>query len=331
MNSPESFSQNQEKSQTEIRENFERKLNTLISSVRVSIEEYEAKLKDGSFEDKDGEPEGLGEKRKQEMEHRISSDMDRVEAMKAKLDSGEEITATNEEVSVDYRHTNPVTKVEHTESININIERKLEEFISFYRKTNIDLPADFEETIRDIWKKNIDEIERCIEENGFNDMLIIPGNIPLAELAEKMKMENGYSLYKVDADFGNVSSSKVDKPRIILYHRVDSLEEIQERYGISPHLGITGDNAYKLYESNPQGYLSTLEDAIILERKYFEDTSKHISVYSANSSQWLPGSMVGPRFVHSRWNPDAGKLGVYASGPGRSAPALGCRATRYFS
>ena len=35
-------------------------------------------------------------------------------------------------------------------------------------------------------------MEKSIQEKGFDDMLIIPGNISLPELSEKMKMESGF-------------------------------------------------------------------------------------------------------------------------------------------
>jgi len=53
------------------------------------------------------------------------------------------------------------------------------------------------------WERNQTEIQQVIEENGFDDVLIVPGNILLADLAEKMKIE-GYFCYQVEEDFSDV-------------------------------------------------------------------------------------------------------------------------------
>ena len=216
------------------------------------------------------------------------------------------------------------------EKIVFNFEAKLQEFILFYQKTGIDLPPDFENTVRDIWERNYDTIKSAIEENGFDGMLIIPGNIPLADLAEKMKMESGYIFYRVKEDFSDIKSQKVDKSRIILFHHMDSLPEIAQKTGLDIHLNITGADAEKLYQANPEDYFGTLEDSIILERKYFEDTGKHLSDYRNKSAQWLPGSRAGARLVYSYWSPGYRELDVIADGLESQRDSLGVRPSRCF-
>jgi MoxR-like ATPase len=238
---------------------------------------------------------------------------------------GKEKRGKTPEISAEYSH--PDGK---KETITLDIEAKLQDFISFYQKTNIDLPPDFEDTIHDIWDRNQVEIEQAIEQNGFDDMLIIPGNIPLADLAEKMKMEKGYYFYQVKDDFSNVVSQNVDIPRIILFHHTDSLPKINKKTGLDVHLNITGADAQKLYQANPENYLSTLEDAIILERKYFEETGKHLSAYTTNSAQWLPGSKAGARLVYSYWGPGSRELVVSADDLTSLDDWLGVRPSRCF-
>ena len=314
-----------EKSQEELRAILEQRLNSLKSPLQEGISEYEQALKDDLFEDEDGEPDGSGEARKEAMQKRLTALIDRAEKMKAKLDSKESLPQQSFEISSTY--TRPDGK---KETLTLDLEAKLQDLLSFYQTTKVDLPPDFEDAIRDIWERNQTEMEQAIEQNGFDDMLIIPGNIPLADLAEKMKMESGYYFYQIKKDFSDVKSQNTDKPRIILFHHSDSLPEIAEKTGLDIHLNITGAEALKLYEANPLNYLATLEDAIVLERKYFEDTGKHMSDYKKKSAQWLPGSGAGARLVGSYCDPDGRKLAVHAGGLADQHDGLGVRPSRCF-
>jgi len=235
---------------------------------------------------------------------------------------GKEKNNQKAEISTEYSH--PDGK---KETITLNLENKLADFISFYKKTNIDLPQDFEDSVREIWDRNQVEIEKAIEQNGFDDMLIVPGNIPLADLAEKMKMEKGYYFYQVEEDFSNVKSQNTDKPRIILYHK-KTLPEVQAETGLDVHLNITAGDALKLFKQNPNEHM-TLPDFMIMERKIFEESGIHISDYTKNSGQWL-NTKVGTRLVTSRWNPGHGELLVGASDPEDRSDNRGLRPARCF-
>ena len=323
-----------EKSQAELRLSLEQKLNSLKSDLDLGIEEYQQALKGGLFEDREEVPddqeedeEGAGEKRKQAMQNRLNSLIKRAQKTKATLDSNEELPQPSQELSVDY--TLPDGSIE---TITLSIEQKLQEFISFYQKTNLDLPPTFETDIQEIWSDNQAEIELAIQENGFDDLLIIPGNIPLPELADKMKMENGYfegSNFTTGGSFAGAVSKGVDKTRIILYHNT-TLPEIQQKTGIDVHLNITLEDADKLYQQHPDYYLATLEDHLILERYHFEDTGEHISDYTKNSGHLLPGTTSGARRVRSVWRPSDGGLGVVADALGSQGPRVGFRLSRSF-
>ncbi|MDP1689028.1 MAG: hypothetical protein Q8L47_02770 [bacterium] len=219
------------------------------------------------------------------------------------------------------------------ESISLNLDTKLQGFLSFYKKTKVDLTPDFEDSISDIWDRNQKDIEKAVEQNGFDDVLIIPGDISLTELAERMKMEDGYYIgvnLDENGSFAGIISQNVDKPRIILFHHIDTLPEITKQTGIDIHLNITGTEAQKLYLTNPKNYLSTLEDAIILERKYYEDTKKHLSDWKNKSAQWLPGSEAGSRSVCSRWSAAYLKYYVNTYSSESRNVHLGVRPARYF-
>jgi DNA polymerase III delta prime subunit len=237
-------------------------------------------------------------------------------------------------ITVQYEHANPTSgKVEHQETISIDIEKKVREFVDFYKKTNIDLPPSFEQDINDVWERNRDEIQKSIEENGFDDLLLVPADLPLPDLADKMKMGNGYyegSNFTSGGGFAGAVSQNVDKPRIILYHNMETLSEITKKTGLDTHLNITGGDMDKLYRANPDHYLSTLEDFLVLERKVFEDTGKHLSDWRKQSANWLPGTKAGARLVGSGWYPDVGKLHVYANDPDNHYEYLGARPSRSF-
>ena len=319
-----------EAKQEKAKEAYKARFNKTVASVEENLAIYNTSLTDGSFEDKEDEVEGEGEKRKKALQARITGLMNRAEKMKAVLDSGENIPEISEEIQVDYTYKNPQTgQIETKETITLNFEEKLQEFVDFYQKTNINLPSDFGETMREIWQRNAEDIQSTIEEKGFDDILIVPSNIPLPELAEKMKMENGYYFYQVKEDFSDVVSQNVDTPRLVLYHKA-TLSKIQKKNGLDVHLNITAGDAEKLFKQNPDQYLSTLEDHIILERKNFDETGEHLSDYTKQSAVWLPGTKCGSRFVYSYWDPEDGELCVDARGADFSYSGLGCRPSRYF-
>ena len=313
-----------EKSQEELRATLEKKLSSLELTLQDGIKEYEQALKEDLFEDAEGEEEGAGEARKEAMQTKLTDLIARAEKMKARLDSSEPLPQTTPEISVTYTH--PDGK---KETITLDFEAKLQDFISFYQKTKVDLPPDFEDTLREIWDRNQAEIEQALEQNGFDEMLLVPTTPDLADLAEKMKMESGYYFYQVKEDFSNVKSQNVDKSRIILIHKA-TLPEIQTKTGLDVYLNITGEEAQKLFKKDPDKYMATLEDFMIMERKVFEETGTHLSDYTKKSSQWLPGSKVGACLVYSDWDPGNHRLGVGARDLEFRRDYLGVRPSRCF-
>jgi len=230
---------------------------------------------------------------------------------------GKEKKGQNSEISANYEH--PDGK---KETITMDFETKLQDFISFYQKTNIDLPPDFEDTIRDLWEKNQDEIEKAIEQNGFDELLIIPPTADIGDLSEKMKMEAGY--------FDNIKSSStvqtldgiplvsknVDKPRLVLAHRTQNLKDRPE---LKKTLNIKGKDV-KMDEA------MRLEDYLVFQNKYFEETGKHLD---EDGWTWL-ATKSGARLVDSRWVPGDRELGVGAIGLGDRHDFLGVRPSRCF-
>ncbi len=247
---------------------------------------------------------------------------------------GKENRVDVSEISINYTYTNPQTnKVEHQETIDLSIETKLTDFISFYKTTSVDLPPDFEDTMRDIWERNFDEIQKSIEENGFNDILIIPSTPDIGDLSKKMKMESGYydginsntTVQTLDGiPFTNQNS---DKPRIILYHN-RTLPEVQTTTGLDVHLNITAEDAMKLFKQHPDKHM-TLPDFLILEAKIFKRSNIHISDWNQKSGQWL-NTQSGTLLVCSCWRPGDHRLAVHAYGSTNQFSSLGVRPSRCF-
>lgn len=80
-----------EKSQAELRDDLEHRLYALRPKLGDAFVEYTHALGDDTFDDKAGEPEGSGEKRKEALQNKIRSFVERAEGMRRQLDSGEDI------------------------------------------------------------------------------------------------------------------------------------------------------------------------------------------------------------------------------------------------
>jgi len=206
------------------------------------------------------------------------------------------------------------------ESIVLDIEKKLDEFISFYKQHAIDLPPNFEDTIKDIWNSNTDDIQASIEQHGFNDMLILPGNIPLDTL--HTAMTEGYNStclgdnFKQGGSFKDAKSAHVDTPRIVLVHKTKNLKDRPE---LADTFNIKGEDV-------DQKNILTLEDYLVFQRKYFEDTGNYLD---ASGWTWV-ATTSGARLVSVYWDPDVGQLDVHADGLEAQDPTLGARPSRSF-
>ena len=314
-----------ETKQEKAKEAYKARFDKTVVSVEENLAIYNTSLTDNSFEDKEDENTGEGEKRKKAMQAKITSLMDRAERMKAVLDSGENIPSTQEEIQADYTYVNPETqKVERQETITINIEEKLQKFTEFYGEMGISLPSNFEEEIKEIWERNAEEIQSTMEEKGFDDILIVPADLDIGELSEKLKMENGYyDWIKTNgttvANLKGIplTSTGTNKPRIILIHKTQNFADRPE---LKATLGV------KAQDVNLEESLS-LEDYIIFQRTYFKETGKHLDI---DGWTWTPRTKSGSRFVNSCWLSDDGRLGVGADDAGDSYSLLGCRPSRYF-
>ena len=80
-----------EKSQAELRDALEHRLYALKPTLDDALTEYSHALGDDTFDDRVGEPEGSGEKRKEALQNKIRVLVERAEGMRRQLDSGAEL------------------------------------------------------------------------------------------------------------------------------------------------------------------------------------------------------------------------------------------------
>jgi MoxR-like ATPase len=207
------------------------------------------------------------------------------------------------------------------ESITLDLEQKIEEFKDFYAINKIDTPPDFEDSIRKIWENNLDEIQKAVEENGFDEMLLMPANIPLPEL--NSKMTEGYkaktwesSNFTEGGGFIKAQSQNVDKPRIVLVHKAQNLKDNPE---LTKTLNVKGQDL-KLDQ------ILTLEDYLVFQRKYFKEKGKHLD---EDDWTWL-ATKSGARLVDASWDPSDERVDVIAIDLGSQGEDLGARPSRSF-
>ena len=310
-----------EKTQAELREALEKRFGTLTADVQANIDNYKQMLEDGTFEDKDGEETGAGDKRKEIAEAKIEGMLDRTEKMKKTLDSKEKLPQAIPQIEATYTFTDPATKKVEQHEITLDLDKKLQEFLDFYKDTGVDVPPDFESDIQDIWERNSPEIQEAIEQNGFDEVLIMPGSISLTELSDKMKMANGYftgSNFDDGAGFAGAKSANVDKPRIVLVHK-DRAQNLADRPELKQTRNIKGQDV-KLDQ------ILTLEDYLVFQKKYFEETGKHLD---ESGYTWLATNS-GARLVSSCWDSGDGELYVHAYDLDVRYGDLGARPSRSF-
>ena len=252
----------------------------------------------------------------EELIHGLRAHLERAEKMKVTLDSKEKLPGFTDSISATY--TRPDKKIE---TITLFIKKKLKENCSLYKKTKLDVPPDFEDSIREIWENNIDNIQKAIEENGFDEMIIVPGNIPLTELNAKMtkryKNATGESPnFKSGGSFAGAKSQNVDKSRIVLVHKTQNLKD---RLELKNTLNVKGEDV-------DQKKILTLEDYLVFQRKYFEETKKHLD---ENGYTWI-ATKSGARLVLADWDLSDKQVHVFANDLDVQNETLGARPSRSF-
>jgi hypothetical protein len=212
-------------------------------------------------------------------------------------------------------------EVKYEADINLDIEQSIESFITFYTKRGINIPPNFRETIREIWYRNHTEIRQAIEQQGFDDMLIVPGNISITEIKDKMEMESGYyewDSFKEGGAYTGATKHHPNKPRIILVHKTQNLKDRPE---LRDTLNIKGQDVVL-------DHALDLDDYMTQGAKFYDDSgqTQHLD---AEGWTWL-ATKSGARLVSSGWRPGDHQLGVFADDLGYRSTDLGVRSARYF-
>lgn len=259
---------------------------------------------------------------------------------------------------------NPETGIE--QAIEINVEKALSEQKVFYRD-RLNLEID-EREVMSIWNKHFAEIKSEIEKYGYDQILIIPDNLPEEEILNQKlieMMEENVSgrkrqvaatykgiNFESGGSFAGVRNSYTPKYRLVLTHGVQNIEDhallkatrdkdVMRLTGLDVdevnRRIVSGEELPVHYEIEMNGQKFTieaegesLEEYIIQERMHFDKTGEHLDAKS-NSSVKLLKSFSGSQVVYSYWVPDVRQLRVDAYDPYSAHGGLGLRLSRSFS
>jgi len=148
----------------------------------------------------------------------------------------------------------------------------------------------------------------------------MPANLDLPDL--HTKMTEGYETtdeepnFKSAGSFASAKSQNVDKSRIVLVHKVQNLNDNPE---LAKTLNIKGEDAIK-------SEILTLEDYLVFQRKYFEETNKHLDEIGFT---WL-ATKAGARLVGAYWSPSKSRITVLTDDLDDLDGDLGARPSRSF-
>lgn len=250
--------------------------------------------------------------------------------------------------------------------IILNIQENLKNYKEFYKShLNLELSKEEEKEIKRIWAKNRKEIQKEMETYGYDYLLLLPENLPdiqtlNAELIETMeepgkgKVKETYQSDNLKEGGGlkEVKTSQAQKTRIIITKNIQNTFQSQDpiieatlNKNIMELTGLTEEKVKKKIENKEPLTMNfkekikdkeipikaeglSLEEYMIFQRMYFNQTNKHLD---EDGWTWFLKSLSGSRVVHSSWFPDYRRLLAYAGGPGYSYDDLGGRPSRSFS
>ncbi len=256
-------------------------ISTLKSNLEVKLEEYKVALEEVRVE---GTTRSVERLRAIEVELETLNIAIEKELNKAGY-SLEEVST----LSTRYEH--PDGRVE---DVTLDIESTLEDFEDFYNTHGIPVPSDFAPKIREIFNNNQIKIREQIKTKGFNKMLVVPGNLSLPDIVDKLQMENGYFLgdnFKNAGGFAiAIEPTYTKNHRLILIH---DAKELTDRPELASTLKITGTDAQN---QNPL----SLTDYLVLAKHHYTQTSEHLG---GTKAIWM-STKSGINLVCVVWFPD---------------------------
>ncbi len=212
--------------------------------------------------------------------------------------------------------------VSNRESNVINLGSEIRDFVDLYQRHDVYLPNNFKDIIVDIWLRNLNEFERVVkEQKGFDKFLILPGDLSLPKLKNQMIIESGYSEsnnFKAGGSFNGAISQNTNKPCLVLVHKAQNFQDCPE---LQQTLNTRGKDV-KLNQA------LTIEGYIIFQRKYFEETGKHIDDDN-HTWTWL-ATKSGAGLIFVRWLYGARQLRVNVADLSYQFGTIGVRPARYF-
>ena len=251
--------------------------------------------------------------------------------------------------------TNPETNEE--KEIKFNLQETIKNWQEFYQKHNLPIPS--EKELRSIWQKNHKEIQKEMEAYGYDNIIIIPENLPDTEKlhGEMTKEYNATftgSSFDNGGGFAGAITVQETKTRIILCHADQNIyenadanplakqtlnksilqlsgltqSEIDLRIQNSQAIPVNFEAQINGKKIQVQAEGLSLDEYLIFQKQYFEKTNTHLD---EKGWSWLPKTRSGSRVVGSRWFPGGAQLGVDAFAVGYSSGRLGCRLSRSFS
>ncbi len=190
------------------------------------------------------------------------------------------------------------TRYEHpdgrVEDVTLDIEATLEDFEGFYNTHGIPVPPDFAPKIREIFNNNQIKIREQIKTKGFNKMIVVPGNLSLPDIVDKLQMGNGYFLgdnFKNAGGFAiAIEPTYTKNHRLILIH---DAKELTDRPELASTLKITGTDA------EIQKPLS-LTDYLVFAKHHHTQTNEHLG---GTKAIWM-STKSGINLVCVVWFPD---------------------------
>ena len=250
--------------------------------------------------------------------------------------------------------TNPETKEQ--KEIIFNIQERIQEWQEFNQKHNLPIPS--EQEIKKIFQKNKAEIQKEMETYGYDNILIIPENLPDNENLHQ-KMTKNYnatwqsSNFKEGGGFTGAKHTENQKTKIILCHNDQNIydnpeanvfekatlrknilqlsglteQEIQQKIQNQENIPVNFETSINGKTVKVQAEGLSLNEYLIFQKQYQEKNRKHLD---ESGWTWLLKTFSASRVVLSDWSAVGGRLDVDAGGSGYSDGSLPCRLSRSF-
>lgn len=254
--------------------------------------------------------------------------------LKQKVQELQELYGTTDTIAVKtkVKYGEATRATEKEKTIEFNFEKQLQRWTDFYTRHGISTD-NFEDQMTQVWERNEVKITEAIQQEGYDEILLIP---PISSLSDlHANMTEGYNPtylddnFKKGGSFEGAITENQDKPQIVLVHK-ENAENIYNNPN-APTIALeTLTKSIDWLTTNHREGLSLIQ-YLIYQRMYYEETTNHLD---KDGWTWTPKTKVTvggfSRFVNSDWYPDDGQLFVNAGGSDRANGNLCSRPSRSF-